>query len=127
MEFHRDLKLEVGTLQQTVEVTEVEQLIETTKIEASAVVTQEQITSFDVEGRSALKLIGQVFNILGRDNLGAVGVSTYVTNALSDSFGRILRRNRGNRRNSRCDSSVGTPVPLPGYAAKRPVRVEVTL
>ena len=40
-----------------------------------------------------LELIGQVFNILGRDNLGAVGVSTYVTNALSDSFGRILTAN----------------------------------
>ena len=56
MEFHRDLKLEVGTLEQSVEVTEVGQLIETTKIEASAVVTQEQITSLPVEGRSAVKL-----------------------------------------------------------------------
>ena len=35
-------------------------------------------------------MIGQVFNVLGIDNLGGVG-STYVTNALSsDSFGRIL-------------------------------------
>ena len=36
-----------------------------------------------------LELIGQVFNLLGTDNLGGVG-STQVTNALSDSFGRIL-------------------------------------
>ena len=36
-----------------------------------------------------LELIAQVFNVLGRDNLGGVG-SGWVTNALSDSFGRLL-------------------------------------
>jgi outer membrane receptor protein involved in Fe transport len=36
-----------------------------------------------------LELIGQVFNVLGTDNLGGIGTSQ-VTNALSDSFGRVL-------------------------------------
>jgi hypothetical protein len=36
-----------------------------------------------------VELIGQVFNVLGSDNLGGVG-SGWTTNALSDSFGRIL-------------------------------------
>ena len=36
-----------------------------------------------------LELIGQVFNLLGADNLGGVGTAQ-VTNALSDSFGRVL-------------------------------------
>ena len=36
-----------------------------------------------------LELIGQVFNLFGTDNLGGVGTAQ-VTNALSDSFGRIL-------------------------------------
>lgn len=40
-------------------------------------------------GRRRIELIAQVFNLLGTDNLGGVG-STQVTNALSDSFGRIL-------------------------------------
>jgi len=30
-----------------------------------------------------------LFNVLGRDNLGGVG-SGFVTNALSDAFGRLL-------------------------------------
>ena len=40
-------------------------------------------------GGRKLELIGQVFNLLGSDNLGGVG-SGQVTNALSDSFGRVL-------------------------------------
>ena len=36
-----------------------------------------------------LDLIAQVFNVLGADNLGGVGTG-WVTNALSDNFGRIL-------------------------------------
>src|SRR5437867_1011664 len=36
-----------------------------------------------------VELIGQVFNVLGRDNLGGLS-SQYVTNVRSDSFGRIL-------------------------------------
>jgi len=36
-----------------------------------------------------LELIGQVFNLLGTDNLGGIGTSQ-ITNALSDSFGRVL-------------------------------------
>jgi len=55
-EFRRDVVLEVGALEQSIAVVEQEQLIETTKVEASAVVTQEQITSLPVEGRSAVKL-----------------------------------------------------------------------
>jgi len=38
---------------------------------------------------------GQVFNVLGRDNMGGVG-SGWVTNALSDAFGR-LRAAQDNR------------------------------
>jgi hypothetical protein len=40
--------------------------------------------------RQRLEVVGQIFNLLGTDNLGAVGVSSQTTNALSDSFGRIL-------------------------------------
>ncbi len=40
-------------------------------------------------GDRKLELIAQVFNVLGRDNLGGVG-SGWVTNALSDAFGRLL-------------------------------------
>jgi hypothetical protein len=36
-----------------------------------------------------IELIGQVFNVLGRDNLGGLS-SQYITNVRSDSFGRIL-------------------------------------
>jgi hypothetical protein len=36
-----------------------------------------------------VELIGQVFNLLGRTNLGGVG-SSYQTNARSADFGRIL-------------------------------------
>ena len=43
-----------------------------------------------VFGSRRVELIGQVFNVLGTDNLSAIGAGTQVTNALSDSFGRIL-------------------------------------
>jgi hypothetical protein len=36
-----------------------------------------------------VELIGQLFNVFGTDNLGGIGTS-YVTNALSDSFGKVL-------------------------------------
>jgi hypothetical protein len=40
-------------------------------------------------GARRIEVIAQVFNALGRDNLG--GPSTvYVTNVRSDSFGRVL-------------------------------------
>jgi hypothetical protein len=39
--------------------------------------------------RRRVELIGQVFNLFGADNLGGVGTQQ-VTNALSDSFGRVL-------------------------------------
>ena len=45
--------------------------------------------SFALGGNRKLELIGQVFNLLGADNLGGIGTSQ-VTNALSDSFGRVL-------------------------------------
>ena len=44
---------------------------------------------FGIGGARKLELAAQVFNVLGRDNLGGVG-SGWVTNALSDSFGRLL-------------------------------------
>jgi hypothetical protein len=44
--------------------------------------------SFPLRGNQRLELIGQVFNVFGTDNLDAAGWST---NALSDSFGRILQ------------------------------------
>ena len=43
--------------------------------------------SFSLGGNRKLELIGQVFNLFGTDNLEA----TWNTNALSDSFGRILQ------------------------------------
>jgi outer membrane receptor protein involved in Fe transport len=45
--------------------------------------------SFALGERFRLTAIGQVFNVLGTNNLGGVG-STQVTNALSNSFGEIL-------------------------------------
>ena len=42
----------------------------------------------NVGGGRKIEAIAQVFNVLGRDNLGGVG-SQYVTNARSASFGRI--------------------------------------
>ena len=45
--------------------------------------------ALSIGGERRLELIGQVFNVLGTDNLGGVGTG-WVTNALSDSFGRIL-------------------------------------
>jgi hypothetical protein len=47
--------------------------------------------AFRMPGNRKLELIAQVFNVLGTDNLIASGgVGSYVTNALSNSFGRIL-------------------------------------
>jgi hypothetical protein len=45
--------------------------------------------SFSLGATQKLELIGQLFNVLGTDNLGALG-SGWVVNSLSDSFGRIL-------------------------------------
>src|SRR3712207_8990307 len=45
--------------------------------------------AISIGGQRRIELIGQVFNLLGTDNLGGVGTG-WVTNALSDSFGRIL-------------------------------------
>ena len=44
--------------------------------------------AFSLGGNRKVELIGQVFNVFGTDNLDAAGWST---NALSDSFGRILQ------------------------------------
>ena len=41
-------------------------------------------------GRRKLELIAQVFNVFGVDNLLPPGAGSYVDNALSDSFGKIL-------------------------------------
>jgi hypothetical protein len=45
--------------------------------------------SFALGPNRKLELIAQLFNVLGTDNLGALGTG-WVVNALSDSFGRIL-------------------------------------
>ncbi|MGH9348371.1 MAG: TonB-dependent receptor [Vicinamibacterales bacterium] len=45
--------------------------------------------SFSLGANRKLELIGQLFNVLGTDNLGALG-SGWVVNALSNSFGRVL-------------------------------------
>ncbi len=45
--------------------------------------------TFSFGDRFRLSLIGQVFNVLGTNNLGGVGTAQ-VTNALSSSFGEIL-------------------------------------
>ena len=41
------------------------------------------------DGRK-LELIAQIFNVFGTDNLLPPGAGSYVENALSDAFGRIL-------------------------------------
>jgi len=41
-------------------------------------------------GRRKLEFIAQVFNVFGTDNLLPPGAGSYVDNALSDSFGKIL-------------------------------------
>jgi hypothetical protein len=47
--------------------------------------------SITLWGTQRVELIGQLFNLFGRDNLLIPGgAGTYVENALSDSFGRIL-------------------------------------
>jgi hypothetical protein len=52
--------------------------------------------TFRLQGDKKIEVIGQVFNVFGSDNLLASGgVGGYVTNALSDSFGKILAA--GNR------------------------------
>jgi outer membrane receptor protein involved in Fe transport len=45
--------------------------------------------TINVGGGRKLELIGQIFDLFGTDNLGGIGVSQ-VTNALSNSFGRVL-------------------------------------
>ena len=54
-EFRRDLTLEIGNIQESVTVAGV-QVVETTKAEVSTVVTQQQIASLPIEGRSAVTL-----------------------------------------------------------------------
>jgi hypothetical protein len=46
--------------------------------------------SFAIVGTRKLEVLVQVFNLLGTDNLNAPFTGGQVTNALSDSFGRIL-------------------------------------
>jgi hypothetical protein len=46
--------------------------------------------SMHLVGTQRVEFIGQIFNVLGRDNLLPPGAGAYVENALSDSFGRIL-------------------------------------
>jgi hypothetical protein len=45
--------------------------------------------AFRFGGDRRVELVGQVFNLFGTDNLGPAGIA-WTTNALSDSFGRIL-------------------------------------
>ena len=45
--------------------------------------------AFSLSGKRRFEVIGQVFNLFGRDNLGGIG-SSFQTNALSDSFGQLL-------------------------------------
>jgi outer membrane receptor protein involved in Fe transport len=46
--------------------------------------------SFSIGGDRKIEVLGQVFNVFGSDNLDAPFSGGRVTNALSDSFGRIL-------------------------------------
>jgi hypothetical protein len=46
--------------------------------------------SFRIGAGRKAELIAQIFNVLGTDNLLPPGGDSYVENALSDSFGRIL-------------------------------------
>jgi hypothetical protein len=52
--------------------------------------------TFKLTEAKKVEIVGQIFNIMGSDNLLASGgLGGYVNNALSDSFGRILAA--GNR------------------------------
>lgn len=64
-----------------------ESQIESTKFNALDVRVSK---AFPVGGARKLELMFQVFNILGIDNLNQPFTSGQVTNALSDSFGRVL-------------------------------------
>ena len=44
--------------------------------------------AFTLGGKRRLEVIGQIFNLFGRDNLGGIG-SSFQTNALSDTFGQL--------------------------------------
>jgi hypothetical protein len=44
--------------------------------------------AFTMPGRKRVELIGQVFNLFGRTNLGGIG-SSFNTNALSNTFGQL--------------------------------------
>lgn len=52
------------------------------------------VKAFELASGRRLELIGQVFNLLGTENLLALG-SGWVVNALSDSFGKILTAQPG--------------------------------
>ena len=55
--------------------------------------------SIRLGGQTKLELVAQLFNILGTDNLNAPFSGGQVTNALSSSFGQILRPRTVSRRN----------------------------
>jgi hypothetical protein len=44
--------------------------------------------AISLSGRRRVDLIGQVFNLLGHDNLGGIG-SSFTTNARSSTFGQL--------------------------------------
>jgi len=46
--------------------------------------------AFSLGSGRKVELVAQVFNVLGTDNLLPPGGDAYVSNALSDSFGKIL-------------------------------------
>ena len=45
--------------------------------------------AISLTGKRRLEVIGQIFNLFGRDNLGGIG-SSFQTNALTDTFGQLL-------------------------------------
>jgi hypothetical protein len=62
-----------------------------------ATISKNDFNRFDIRlskavslsGKRRLEVIGQVFNLFGRDNLGGIGTS-FQNNALSDTFGQLL-------------------------------------
>ena len=100
LEFRRDLTLGIGSLQETVTVAGEVQLVETTKAEVSSVVTQEQIASLPIEGRSAVTL-ALLAPGTGTDatrprrpgaNVGIGGISLAGTNYIVDNMNNMTLR-----------------------------------
>jgi outer membrane receptor protein involved in Fe transport len=100
LELQRDLTLGLENLQEAVTVRGPSALVEPTKSEVAAVVTQKQIDTLPVEGRSAITL-SLLLPGTGTDttrarrpgaNIGVGGISTAGTNYIVDGMNNMISR-----------------------------------